>query len=97
MPSSCMYGKNKCNATVGCSHPQGVSCVGTALLLSAELCNAPIINTFITNRPNKTQLYPEKAENGGVLQFEITHAVLSYHEYVTLEQCDTSCCSHPHL
>lgn len=92
MPSTFMRGKNKCNATVGCSHPQGVPHVVTALLLTTALCNAPVVNTFIINRTNKTKTYPKKVENGAVLQFEVTHVVLSYREYATLKQFDMSCC-----
>ena len=79
---------------VGHSHPQGlgVPCAETALLLCTVLCNAPLVSTFIINRPNKTKLYPEKEENGGVLQFEVTHTVLSYCEYAALKQFDMSCC-----
>lgn len=61
-------------------------------ILEVEVCHTNVLLTFIINRPNKTKLYPEKAEIEVILQFGVIHAVLSYWEYTALKAFDMTCC-----
>lgn len=61
-------------------------------ILKVKVCHTNVLFTFIINRTNKIKLYPEIVEIGVVLQFDVTHTILSYWEYAALKEFDVSCC-----